>query len=36
MTSHYLNAAAMPERPFAHPWDDGAETASRAKRNHVE
>lgn len=33
---HYLNAAAMPERPFAHPWDDGAETASRAKRNHVE
>lgn len=32
----YLNRAAMPERPFAHPWDDGAEAASSAKRNHVE
>jgi asparagine synthase (glutamine-hydrolysing) len=32
----YLNPAALPETPFAHPWDEGAETVSQAKRNHAE
>jgi asparagine synthase (glutamine-hydrolysing) len=26
----------VPDRPFAHPWDEGAQGASQAKRNHVE
>ncbi len=31
----YLNPAALPARPFPHPWDEGAAAASQAKRNHV-
>lgn len=32
----FLNEAHLPERPPAHPWDEGMEGASQAKRNHVE
>ena len=31
----YLNPAALPDRAFPHPWDDGADAVSQAKRNHV-
>jgi asparagine synthase (glutamine-hydrolysing) len=32
----FLAGGAVPDRPFAHPWDEGAQGASQAKRNHVE
>lgn len=32
----YLNAAALPNIPFPHPWDEAAAAASQAKRNHVQ
>lgn len=32
----FCNQAALPAEPFAHPWDDGAASASRGKRKHVE
>jgi asparagine synthase (glutamine-hydrolysing) len=32
----FLAADAIPTRPFVHPWDEGAEGAGQAKRNHVE
>lgn len=32
----FLAEGAVPDRPFAHPWDEGARGASQAKRNHVE
>lgn len=34
--AEYLDPAALPARPLAHPWDDGAKSVSQAKRNHVE
>lgn len=32
----FCRAAALPARPFGHPWDAGVEGASRGKRKHVE
>jgi asparagine synthase (glutamine-hydrolysing) len=32
----FLASDHIPSRPFVHPWDEGAESASLAKRNHVE
>lgn len=32
----FLDSAALPEQPFAHPWDEGMKGAAPAKRNHVE
>jgi len=32
----YLDAKALPDKPFPHPWDDGAGAVSQAKRNHAE
>lgn len=32
----FVNEAAVPERPFAHPWDEGAAGAPPGRRNHVE
>lgn len=32
----FCDKAAMPTKPFVHPWDAGAADASRAKRKHVE
>lgn len=34
--TQYLLEDALPDRAFAHPWDEGADIVSQAKRNHVE
>lgn len=34
--TEFMNRAAIPSVPFAHPWDEGARTEGQAKRNHVE
>lgn len=34
--TEFMCREAVPSVPFVHPWDEGAQTESQAKRNHVE